>query len=104
MSPKTAGPNAAAWRKIVDRFDDAVTPPANAFVRTNLFADGVAALTRLEVQVRRRIERQSTTWLHLFNLPTAGDIKRVRGQLSAVEARLRDLSEQLEDQGSVKRR
>jgi hypothetical protein len=98
LSPKTAPPDAPAWRKLVQRLDRTVTPPADAFVRTNLFADSIAALTRLEVQVRRRLERQTTAYLHLFNLPTAGDVKRVRAQLAVMEARLRDLNEQLNDQ------
>ena len=98
MSPKTTPSDAPTWRKLVERLDRTVTPPADAFVRTNFFADSIAAMTRLEVQVRRRVERQTTACLHLFNLPTAGDVKRVRAQLAVVEARLRDLNEQLNDQ------
>lgn len=86
------------WRPLVDGIDQRVTPPANNLVRTNLFADTVAIATRLEVRVRRRVERQSTWLLHQYNLPTAGDIKRVRAQLAALEARLRDISERLEDE------
>ena len=103
MSPKTARTDAPAWRKLVQRLDRTVTPPADAFVRTNLFADSIAAMTRLEVQVRRRLERQTTAGLHLLNLPTAGDVKRVRAQLAVMEARLRDLTEQLNDQAQRER-
>jgi hypothetical protein len=91
-------PSTPAWRGVVNRLDQVVTPSADKLVRTSLFADSIAAVTRLEVQVRRRVERQTTWYWHLLNLPTAGDIKRVRRQLAAMEARLRDLSEQLEDQ------
>jgi hypothetical protein len=91
-------PGAPWWRPLVDGIDRAVTPPANKLVRTNLFADSVAAMTRLEVRLRRRVERQSTWLLHQYNLPTAEDIRKVRAQLAAVEARLRDVTEQLEDQ------
>jgi hypothetical protein len=86
------------WRPLVDEIDRRVTPPANQIVRTNLFADSVAMMTRLEVRLRRRIERQSTWLLHQYNLPAAADIRKVRAQLAAVEARLRDVSERLEDQ------
>ena len=86
------------WRPLVDEIDRHVTPPANRIVRTNLFADGVSILTRLEVRLRRRIERQSTWLLHQYNLPAAEDIRKVRAQLAAMEARLRDVSERLEDQ------
>jgi len=91
-------PGKPAWRSVVDGVDRLVTPQANAFVRTNVFADLIAITTRLEVQVRRRAERQ-TSWLwHLWNLPTAGDIRRVRAQLAALEGRMRDMSERLDDQ------
>jgi uncharacterized protein YoxC len=86
------------WRPIVDGIDGRVTPSANRIVRTNVFADSVSTLTRLEVRLRRRIERQSTWLLHQYNLPAAEDIRKVRAQLAAVEARLRDVSERLEDQ------
>lgn len=86
------------WRPLVDGVDRRVTPAANNFVRTNVFADTVATLTRLEVRLRRRVERQSTWLLHQYNLPSATDVRKLRAQLAAVEARLRDMGERLEDQ------
>ena len=94
----TKKPGKPWWRPLVGEIDRLVTPPANRIVRTNLFADSVAMMTRLEVRLRRRIERQSTWLLHQYNLPAAADIRKVRAQLAAVEARLRDVSERLEDQ------
>src|SRR4051794_11236331 len=87
----------AWWRPLVDGIDNFVTPPANALVRSNVFADTVSILTRLEVRLRRRAERQSTWLLHMYNLPTAGDVRRMRAQLAALQAQLRDVSERLED-------
>lgn len=100
MTPRISNgaPSSPTWRSAVNRLDGIVTPSADKLVRTSLFADSIAALTRLEVQVRRRVERQTTMCWHALNLPTAGDVKRVRRQLAAMEARMRDLSEQLEDQ------
>jgi hypothetical protein len=91
------------WRVMVERLDRTVSPRADAVVRTNLFADSVAAMIRLEAQVRRRAERQTTRVWHLWNLPTAGDIRRMRSQLSSVEARLRDMSERLEESEEARR-
>jgi hypothetical protein len=82
---------------MVDRLDRTVSPRADAVVRTNLFADSVAAVIRLEAQVRRRAERQTTRVWHMWNLPTAGDVRRMRSQLSSMEARLRDMAERLEE-------
>jgi hypothetical protein len=98
---KQAGPKRPGtpwWRPLVDGIDKRVTPPANKLVRTNLFADTVATMTRLEVRLRRRLERQSTWLLHQYNLPTANDIRKVRAQLASLEARIRDLAETVEDQ------
>ena len=88
----------AWWRPLVDAVDSQVTPRANALVRTNVFADLVAIGTRLEARLRRRMEAQTTWVLHQYNLPTATDVRRMRAQLAAVEARLRDMSERLDDQ------
>jgi hypothetical protein len=96
--PNANRPGTPWWRPLVDQVDRRVTPPANKLVRTNVFADTIATATRLEVRLRRRIQRQSTWLLHQYNLPAAEDIRKVRAQLAAVEARLRDVSERLEDQ------
>lgn len=93
-SGSAAGP---WWRPFVEAIDGAVTPSANRLVRTNVFADVVAATTRLEVRLRRRIVRQSTWLLHQYNVPAAEDVRKLRAQLATAEARLRDVSERLED-------
>jgi hypothetical protein len=91
------------WRPLVDAIDGVVTPPANRIVRTNLFADAVAAATRIEVRFRRQVVRQSTWMLHQYNMPAAEDIRKLRAQLASAEARLRDLSERLEDHDGGKK-
>jgi hypothetical protein len=90
-------PGKAWWRPLFDSIDKLVTPPANELVRSNVFADAVATCTRLEARLRRQVEAQSTWLLHQWNLPSATDVRRLRAQLAAVEARLRDLDERLED-------
>ena len=91
------------WRLVVDRLDRTVSPRADAVVRTNVFADSVAAMIRLEAQVRRRLEHSSARIWHMYNLPTATDIRRMRGQLASMEARLRDVSERLEESEDARR-
>lgn len=93
----TKKPGKPWWHPLVDGIDKRISPPANAFVRTNLFADSVALATRLEARMRRRAEAQSTWLLHQWNVPTATDVRRMRAQLAALEARLRDMDERLED-------
>lgn len=90
-------PGKAWWRPLFDGIDKRITPQANDLVRSNAFADAVATCTRLEARLRRRVEAQSTWLLHQWNLPSATDVRRLRAQLAAVEARLRDLDERQED-------
>lgn len=85
-----------AWRRIVNLVDGIVTPPANAIVRTNAFADTVGTALRLEARARRSFEHQTAWVWHSWNLPTAVDIRRVQSQLAALEGRMRDMSERLE--------
>ena len=91
------------WRPLIGAIDGVVTPPANRIVRTNVFADAVAAATRIEVRFRRQFVRQSTWMLHQYNMPAAEDIRKLRAQLASAEARLRDLSERLEDRDASKK-
>ena len=99
-SPNGARPGQPPWRRLVNRVDRLIASPAEGLMRNNSFTDSMAIAARLEVQIRRRLERQSTWLLHKANLPTAGDIRRVQAQVAAVEARVRDLSEQLDEPAS----
>lgn len=85
------------WRSVVDAVDQVVTPNANRLVRTDLFADAVAAATRLEVQVRRRMQRQTGALWSALNLPSATEQRRLHAQVASLEARVRDLTERLEE-------
>lgn len=85
------------WRSAVDRADALITPVANGVVRTDTFADAVSAMTRLEVRMRRLVERQMTSLLHVYSLPSFTDTRRIQSQLAALEARLRDMGERFDD-------
>ncbi len=85
------------WRSVVDAVDQVVTPTANRVVRTDLFADAVAAATRLEVQVRRRMQRQTGALWSALTLPSATEQRRLHAQVASLEARVRDLTERLEE-------
>jgi hypothetical protein len=94
---KANKPGRPWWRPLVDGIDGRITPLSNAFVRMNVFVDAIAMATRLEARLRRRIERQSTWLLHRYHLSTAEDVRSMRAQISAAEARLRDLAELVKD-------
>jgi hypothetical protein len=90
-------PTESLLRSVFDRVDRIATQSANAVVRTDVLADVVSASTRLEARLRRRAERQATWVWHLWHLPSESDVRRISGQLAALEARLRDVSERLDE-------
>jgi hypothetical protein len=96
MTDQRPKPPPALWKRVVSKADRLITPPSNAFVRTELFTDIVTTTTRLDQRVRRTLERRSRQTLHMLNLPAASDLRRVFTQLSALEARVRDLQEGLD--------
>jgi hypothetical protein len=85
------------WRSVVDRADSLITPVANGVVRTDAFADVVSAATRLEVRMRRLVDRQISSLWHAYSLPSSTDTRGIRSQLAALEARLRDIGERFDD-------
>jgi hypothetical protein len=93
-----APPKPPLWRQAFDAVEGRVAPPAERAVQTDLFADAVALAFRGRRRIEREIERQSRRALHLVNLPTATDVKRVSEQLAALQRQTRALERQLEQE------
>jgi hypothetical protein len=84
------------WRRAFDAVERPVGEKLENLVQTEAFADTAARVTKWEAQSRRQFERLTRDVLHLFNLPSATDVKRVEQRLAAVNRQLRELSKQLE--------
>ena len=96
------------WRQAYDWAERTISPPLEAGVRTDTFADLLAATMKIRADLDRRrseIARQlnavSAWWLHLINLPAADDVARLREEILTLDRQLRDLTRQL-DQASRK--
>ena len=81
------------WLKIVHRVERAVGEPVERAVRTDTYFDAMTKATRATAKVKRTAEGLSRRTLHLLNLPTRSDVRRLREQLSRVERRLNALSD-----------
>ena len=101
MAPEQPG-----WRPYFDRFERAVGKPMEAGVQTDTFQDLVAVANRLQFAVQERIERSTSDFLHMLNLPARSDIKHLSEQLNRLDKQVRDLRLELEkmDDGAVRRR
>jgi hypothetical protein len=92
-----ASSNAPLWRQVFDAVDRRIAPPAEHAVQTHLFADAIALALHAQRRIQRETERHSRRVLHLINVPTATDVKRVADQLAALQRQIRALEHRLED-------
>jgi hypothetical protein len=89
---------APRWRQAYDAVDKAVTPRAEAFVRTPTFAQGAALVQRAQKLARDTARGATARAWHLLNLPAGSDVSRLRGQIGALDREVRRLTLQLESE------
>jgi hypothetical protein len=90
--------DAPRWRQAYDVVDKAVTPRAEAFVRTPTFAQGAAVVQRAQKLARSTVRGVTARAWHLVNLPAASDVSRLRAQIGALDREVRRLTLQLESE------
>jgi GTP1/Obg family GTP-binding protein len=87
--------SAPLWLRAVHKLERAIGEPVEAVVHSDRYFDAVAELTRLRRKADAVAEGAARRWLHLLNLPAATDVRRLREQLSRMERRLDDVSDEL---------
>jgi hypothetical protein len=97
-----------AWLEAIRRLERAVGVPIESAVRTDQYFDLVTQANRVRARATRTFEDLSEQWLHLFNVPAASEVRRLREQLSRVERQLnrvaKDLADRNEEQEAAARR
>ncbi len=84
------------WRQVYNSWEQAVTPGLQQVTASNGFRDLLAIGMKANADLTREIERASRQWLHLWNLPAATDVRRLRQQVSGLERELLALRNELE--------
>jgi hypothetical protein len=84
------------WRQAFDAVERRVAGPAERTVRTDAFNDVLTVAIRSSRAVQRAIERRSRRVLHLANLPTATDVKRLAEQNAQLHREIRELQRRLD--------
>jgi long-chain acyl-CoA synthetase len=87
---------ARGWR-VIER---ELSPRADDLVETSQFARAVGLVTGANALARRQAAAGVGRVWHLLNLPTAGDVARLRRQVGALDRELRTLTLQLERQAA----
>jgi hypothetical protein len=85
------------WLEAVRRFERAVGVPIESAVRSDAYFDLMTQGNRVRTRMTRSFEDFSEQWLHLFNMPAASEVRRLREQLARVERQLNRVAKDLAD-------
>lgn len=92
--------NQPLWLKVVHRVERAVGEPVESAVRSDTYFDAVTVINRARRKAIGAVEGVSRRGLHLLNLPAGTDVRRMREQLSRMERRLEQLTDEVEELGT----
>jgi hypothetical protein len=81
------------WRRTFDTVDRHIARPAEAVARSDAFGDALTLGLRLRRRAQREVEKRTRRALHLVNLPTATDVRRLSEQVAALRREVRALEE-----------
>ena len=81
------------WRKAFDEVDRRVSGPVEAGAHSDLFGDLVTLNVRLARRAQREVERRTRRLLHMANLPTATDVRRLSEQVASLQREVRELED-----------
>ena len=83
------------WKQVFSTWERAVGKPLEELVKTDGFADALAAWVATQDRVRRELETAGERWLHLWNMPSAGDVRSLQEQVQSLRQEVRDLRREL---------
>ncbi len=85
------------WVEWIQKWERSIGEPVEQFVRSDAYFDLMTQVKRTHARVTRKVEGAWEEWLHLFNLPAATDVRRVREQLSRLERQVNRIAKDLAD-------
>ena len=81
------------WRRAFDAVEGRVAGPVEAGAHSDVFGDLIALNVRVARRAQQEVERRTRRVLHLANLPTATDVRRLSEQVAALQRELRELED-----------
>ena len=98
-SAKKAGGDGGSspWLEWIQRWERSIGEPVESFVRSDAYFDLMTQLNRARSQATHAFEGIWEQWLHLFNMPAATDVRRLREQLSRLERQVNRIAKDLAD-------
>lgn len=89
--------NQPLWLRAVLKVERAIGEPVESVIRSDVYFDVISVVTRVRRKAGGAAEGVSRRCLHLVNLPAGSDIRNLRQQLTRVERRLGQLSEEVSE-------
>lgn len=80
-----------------NQWEKAVAPTLEQVTASDGFRDAVAMGAQITRAVTDQTEKASRQWLHMWNLPAAGDIRSLRRQIASLDREVQSLRRSLND-------
>jgi len=90
-----------SWLDLAQRIERAIGVPVEQWVRSDAYFDLVTQMNRARARVTKSFEDYAEQWLHVFNLPAASDVRRLREQLSRLERSVERMANEIEDRAEA---
>jgi hypothetical protein len=81
------------WRQAFDAVEQRAAGPVEGAAHSDLFGDLVTLNVRLARRAQQEVERRTRRVLHLVNLPTATDVRRLSEQVASLQREVRELED-----------
>ena len=78
------------WRKAFDAVEQRAAGPVEAGAHSDVVGDLITLNVRLARRAQQEVERRSRRVLHMINLPTATDVRRLSEQVASLQRELRE--------------
>ena len=85
------------WLDTVLKLERAIGSRVEEAVTSDAYFELVAQANRAQKRFFEAFESVQQEWLHLFNLPTGTDVRRLRDQISRIEREIEALTNELAD-------
>jgi hypothetical protein len=85
------------WLATALKLERAIGSRVEEAVRSDAYFEFVAHANRAQKRFFQAFESVQQEWLHLFNLPTGTDVRRLREQISRIEREIEALTNELAD-------
>ena len=85
-----------AWRQMYNEWEKAVAPSLEQLTASDGFRDVMAVGTQISRSIMAETEKMSRQWLHMWNLPAAGDVRSLRRQIASLDNEVQSLRRSLD--------